>query len=359
MRTSRLTADTLVPAADLVARSLRERARTSPLALDDPLPGTDHDVAERLLSALLDRDDPTLVATDRGRVVGVLGAQVHATTPDDLEHTYQPAHHVLAPLSQWHLDPAHPAAVPALWDALLTETRTSGATRRGVQAFAVDTVSTSRWARLGLRPDRTLAVRETLALPRHSEGARAEPSAPGPATPGTLTVRPPTDADHDILVDLVLAEISHHAHETGCGTSPQQSRATVARAVQDWAPEDAPETLERALVAELDGAVVGVCTVHVLEVDDLSPARYVLPARLGYVGILSVAEAARGRGVGAVLSDAVHGWLAARPAPPRTTALAVVADNPVAVPFWSRQGYTALTTVLTDAPSLATSRSAR
>ena len=101
-----------------------------------------------------------------------------------------------------------------------------------------------------------------------------------------FAIRPATLADHDVLIDLLTAQLREHAIDT--------SRPALGRAVDGLLRD--PER-GRLLVATVDGTPVGVAAlsfVHTLEHAD----------RSAWLEELYVAPAHRGSGIGTALLGA-------------------------------------------------------
>ena len=142
----------------------------------------------------------------------------------------------------------------------------------------------------------------------------------------TARVRAAAAADHDAIVALVPRLRAFGA----VPLRPQDAldrveRETLERALAAPAPDAA------LLVAELDApGVVGVAYAH-------AATDYFTGERHAHLGILAVAEAAEGRGVGRALLDAVDAW--ARAQGHRFVTLNVFATNARARAVYERAGY--------------------
>jgi ribosomal protein S18 acetylase RimI-like enzyme len=148
--------------------------------------------------------------------------------------------------------------------------------------------------------------------------------------------------DVDALADLALEEHLYHAHHTASGTSPDQPRETSRRIASDAVAADVTTTCQ--LVAErvssTDGraAIVGSIIGSIQMVGDDEIARFLLPARYGYIGLTSVTAAARGSGVGRTLVAELMSWFAAHGCD--VVFLHYVNSNRLSQPFWIRMGFT-------------------
>jgi GNAT superfamily N-acetyltransferase len=118
--------------------------------------------------------------------------------------------------------------------------------------------------------------------------------------PETLTIRPAAVGDRAFALES-CGRLARFGIPTGrTAAEIVEGEARTLRAYFD--DPSAPETL---LVAEADGRPVGF--VFLEEKQD-----YFTQETHGHIGILVVAEAAEGRGVGAALMDAAERWARAR-----------------------------------------------
>jgi GNAT superfamily N-acetyltransferase len=85
---------------------------------------------------------------------------------------------------------------------------------------------------------------------------------------------------------------------------------------------------------EVVGSIVGM----IQTLGDEEIARYVLPARYGYIGLTSVTAAARGTGVGRTLVGGLMSWFATNGC--ELAFLHYVTSNRLSRPFWTRMGFT-------------------
>lgn len=335
-----LSPQTLDAACDLLVAATTRRARLTGRCGEGEDAGL-RTAARTLLASALDHEDRfALVATDARGVAGVTLGLVSRLTPQDQGYNYLPPRHTLIPQSGWAPRPGQEAQVlPDLWSATRARSQDLGLDRVTVQVLDADWTAISCWQALGLRPDTIFALRTTAAV-------RPERRPP-------LSLRPARLGDLDALVDLSLEEQMYHAHHTGSGMAVDQSRDTVTALCRDWLDHDAEEGVERAFVAETsDGAVVGVTTVHTMSLPSAGLGVRVLPRRYGYIGLTSVTEGWRGRGVGGSLADRALAWVQALPDPPAQTGLHYVVDNVTSASFWAARGYASVLTHLTDAPPL-------
>lgn len=154
---------------------------------------------------------------------------------------------------------------------------------------------------------------------------------------GAVVVRRATTADTDDLVALKLAELRYSTAVTGASVRAHSASMLVAplrRALLFGG---------RVLVAELDGATVGVASCGWASPSPGSSIENLLPeGRWGYVGTLSVSPSARGSGVGRALMAAAHRELLVEGV--AGTYLYYDLANPLSSVFWPRQGYRPLWT---------------
>ncbi|TDV42589.1 GNAT family N-acetyltransferase [Actinophytocola oryzae] len=152
-----------------------------------------------------------------------------------------------------------------------------------------------------------------------------------------VTVRLATPADLEAVLALELAELAYSALVGAAVLRPD------AEAVKRVALAGHFEQGDLIWLAERDGVVTGVAHCRLLDVTATGlTGTLVRPGRWGYVNCVSVAEGARGGGVGRELMAVAHHELHARGA--TGTFLYVNPPNPLASVFWARQGYRPLWT---------------
>lgn len=144
-----------------------------------------------------------------------------------------------------------------------------------------------------------------------------------------VDVRPATDEDVDALLELDLDSARHHV-----ALDPELYRLPPREAVADFLRRRRRDPAREALVAVVDGRVVGVVEVRIAEAPD--PGSIVRPIPTADLGI-SVAEGWRGQGIGEALMAAAE--TSAR----RRGAVQMVLDmhvaNEGALRFYHRLGY--------------------
>jgi predicted N-acetyltransferase YhbS len=185
----------------------------------------------------------------------------------------------------------------------------------------------------------------TRTLLRHGLSARVHVSArpagrPAPVSsePVGLVVRDLAERDIDAAAALQLEVIRWDSQFDGVTLRP----SSAARA-RDDVVEQLDKARPSAWVAESDGVVVGLLTIAwPPEADWISPLVAVDPARIAYLGCLSIAPARRSTGVGAALARFIHAELDA--AGIAVTLLHHSATNPLSTPFWHRWNYRPLWT---------------
>jgi GNAT superfamily N-acetyltransferase len=161
---------------------------------------------------------------------------------------------------------------------------------------------------------------------------------PPPRVPRTdIAVRLATLADLDVVLALELAELAYSALVGAAIVRPDAEtvkRAALTRHIEQGDP---------IWLAERDGVVVGLAHCRLLDVEEggLIGTR-LRPGRWGYVNCVSVADTARGSGVGRELMAVAHHELHRRGA--TSTFLYYNPPNPLASVFWARQGYRPLWT---------------
>jgi GNAT superfamily N-acetyltransferase len=146
---------------------------------------------------------------------------------------------------------------------------------------------------------------------------------PEPA-PGTIDVRPYTDADGPFLARIAHRLLPPH-------TVSPRDRDVMARYFDELATGRLlSEPDAEAFVAMLDGALAGVIAVHPGADSFTGHPR-------AHVEVLVVAPEAEGRGVGRALLARVERW--ARDHDCREVVLDVFAGNEAATAFYERCGY--------------------
>jgi ribosomal protein S18 acetylase RimI-like enzyme len=159
----------------------------------------------------------------------------------------------------------------------------------------------------------------------------------GRAPQAGVRIRPATPADLDVVLALELAELEYSALVGAAIVRPDAEvvkRAALTRHIEQG---------DAIWLAEREGVVAGVAHCRLLDVrsDGLIGTR-LRPGRWGYVNCVSVAEDARGAGVGRELMAVAHHELHRRGA--NGTFLYYNPPNPLASVFWARQGYRPLWT---------------
>ncbi|WP_020673823.1 GNAT family N-acetyltransferase [Amycolatopsis nigrescens] len=270
-----------------------------------------------------------------GRVVsGSLYRAVHEPgSREALEH----------PRETWELTPATGTAGAAGLDALLAAWRD----RLAREPPGQDSGCLLAW------PSRdTEVVRPLLAhgfAPAKVLGVRTTTAERGTEVTGftDVTVRPAGQADLEELVALELAELRYARHATAAAAAAPEDAAAVLRPGLR-----AMLTEGRVWVAETGGVTTGMVTSRVLSPAPGSPlADRIPPGRWGFVGTLSVAPSARGRGTGRALMAEAHGSL--HTSGVRGTFLFYNPINPLSSVFWHRQGYRPLWTFWSVRPASA------
>jgi GNAT superfamily N-acetyltransferase len=182
-------------------------------------------------------------------------------------------------------------------------------------------------------------------VPLTSLAVRASRDEPAPRT--SMTIRLATPADFDTVLALELAELEYSALVGAAIMRPDAARVKREALVKHV------EQGDPIWLAERDGIVAGAahCRVMRVRADGLTGIR-LRPGRWGYVNCLSVAETARGTGVGRELMAVahhrlrVHGGVTA-------TFLHYNPPNPLSSVFWARQGYRPLWTSWEIRPATA------
>ncbi|HEX6360373.1 GNAT family N-acetyltransferase [Actinophytocola sp.] len=232
-------------------------------------------------------------------------------------------------LELWELHPLLGAAGGTGMDGLLREWRRLLDRRR----TGTDSACLLTW------PSRDAGAAKPLLshgfVPLTSLAVRVGAPADPPRT--EVTVRLATEADLEVVLALELAELEYSALVGAAVVRPDAERikrAALARHVEQG---------DLIWVAEQDGVVAGVAHCRLMDVTSggLTATR-LRPGRWGYVNCVSVAEVARGTGIGRDLMAVAHHELRRRGA--TSTFLYFNPPNPLASVFWARQGYRPLWT---------------
>ena len=264
-------------AALLAARQRAQRAVQPALArrFEDP-------VATRAeLEALLAREGASgVIALREGRPVGfVLGAP----RPGELwgpNVWVEAAGHAV---EEAELVRDLYAAAAGRWVA-------EGRTAHYAVVPATDPALVDAWFRLGFGHQHVHALR---AVAEHDECG----------TPPGVTVRPATREDIPALARL---DVELPRHQALAPTFSGAPTPTVEEARREWEDDFGADRFA-TFVGLLDGVVVGSAIGCALEVSSAhSGMAHVDDA--GFLGFAAVDPAARGRGVGGALLDAVHRW---------------------------------------------------
>lgn len=269
-----------------------------------------------------------------GRVVA--GILVHTT------HTSESLESLWGPLDNFEITPLLGDTGPAGMDALL------GAfdERMRAESPGPDSVRTVLWPsravgstqaflRHGYVPINALAVRPKR---RGSDATRDRATADG------ITVRRAQIDDVPALAALSLVELEYSA-AAGAGMMRENAASLTARGIGRSIFFGG-----RVWLAEVGGEPVGMADCGTMPTTGRSPINgRVHPGRWGYVLTLSVAPAARGRGVGTVLMDVVHDEFSG--ADIGGSVLFYSPSNPLSSVFWPRQGYRPLWTVWERRPA--------
>ncbi|HZD99844.1 MAG TPA: GNAT family N-acetyltransferase [Micromonosporaceae bacterium] len=192
-------------------------------------------------------------------------------------------------------------------------------------------------------PSRDTAMTRTFL--RHGLSARVHVAArlagrPAPVSPEPpgLVVRDLMERDVDAAAALQLEVIRWDAQFDGVtlrDSSPARARDDVVEQLDNARPS--------AWVAESNGVVVGLLTIAwPPDADWISALVAADPARIAYLGCLSIAPGRRSAGVGAALARFIHAELDA--AGISVTLLHHSATNPLSTPFWHRWNYRPLWT---------------
>lgn len=166
---------------------------------------------------------------------------------------------------------------------------------------------------------------------QHTHALVEAPSAPHPPVAG-VTVRRPRRDDIPALAALDLALPEHQALSPvfSAGSMP-----TLDEARADW-EESFDDPDYTAYVAEVDGRVVGAAVACALGKSSLHEG-LACPDEAGFLGFAAVLPAARGRGAGRALGQAVLDWTAE--AGYRVSVTDWRATNLLSSRAWPRLGY--------------------
>jgi ribosomal protein S18 acetylase RimI-like enzyme len=195
-----------------------------------------------------------------------------------------------------------------------------------------DVAATRDLLRHGLAPLTVLAVRTTSA---------GRP----PPREVDVRVRAAEPADLPAMLRLAMAELEYSAH-LGATVLRPNALELKENSLRQWFISGAP-----ALLAELDGAVLGMAQYRWSRIDESSTPRLLPNGMWGYLNCLSVLPAARGRGIGQRLMTEVHAHLDRQGVP--GAYLYYNPPNPLSSVFWPRHGYRPLWTLWEARPARA------
>ncbi|WP_051277382.1 GNAT family N-acetyltransferase [Marmoricola sp. URHB0036] len=196
-----------------------------------------------------------------------------------------------------------------------------------VSVASRDTAMVRPLLRAGFAPNAVLAVH------------RLTRSDVQPLSPGEQHEVAVREARPDDLDAVVAADVAVQAYDARLGGLPE--RPDAERVIRPGVEKALRERPGWTWVAELDGAVVGVCQMEPPE-DAQWVAGEVASPSTAYLADLHVDPAARGRQVGSRLVAAAH--LRATAAGAQVVLLHHAAANPLSTPFWARAGYRPLVT---------------
>lgn len=296
--------------------------------------------ADRVARALLDdlaanaSTHSTWLALDEsGHARAMLSAMLRIVKPDDAEYTYMPPTYALLPLSgQLFLEEEDFRLAAPLLRRVSDDAAALGIDVMKANARCGDWAAGTLWRSLGMRLDSIMAGRK--AWP---------PIAPRPES--RVTIRQGAPEDEAELVRLCFEEYEYHALHTKSGTRRDQDPEPTRRLVRSWLSPSGEDPLP-VLVAEdasADG-LLGCLSLYRITHPEDSPGRYIYPAEYGYIGLTSVSEDARGKGVGRSLASAGISELQRRGF--ADIFLHYVDDNVLSRPFWQGLGFAPITETL-------------
>lgn len=309
----------------LAARSLDAQP---PTPLLDPAARIDPSVAARsALHRYIEGEDRTsgwaALGAD-GTARALLCAVLEVTDEDHPSFTYAPPRYAQVALSGWHVATASDAEqhLPTLVTHLAADARPLGITRLMVQTRPHDWIGGALWRSLGLQPDNVLA------------GRRTTPDLdPGD---GDVHIRPIEPGDEPALVSLSMEEHEYHAAHTNTGTRSNQPIEPTLRNIREWlAVVGRPGAL--LAVDRGRGEPLGCMALHVIDLPEGSPGLAYYPPRYGYIGLTSVTQKARGRGLGRALTSRALAEFTDLGL--EHVMLHYIDDNQLSRPFWTRVGF--------------------
>ncbi|MFI6031086.1 GNAT family N-acetyltransferase [Amycolatopsis magusensis] len=275
------------------------------------------------------------------------GERVHARVPEDgrevtavLYRAKLPAgtvERLFSPARTWEITPLLDAGDAAGLRALLPAVRIRLLTERP----GPDSACVLAWPSLDAPVVRPL-LRHGF-LPRTALGVRTGPAPPVPHRPAGLVVRPASAGDLEELLALEVAEL-RYASLVGTATVLDNAAALLEPGLRRMLVEG------RVWLAEADGLAVGMVSTRCLLPEAGGALANRLPGgRWGHISTASVAEHARGTGVGRALLDVAHRELLRSGV--RGTFLFYNPCNPLSPVFWHRQGYRPLWTIWDVTPA--------
>lgn len=189
----------------------------------------------------------------------------------------------------------------------------------------------------GRRPEGAPAVSGT-GTDGQLAGCRVPAKIPGKNCPVILRAARPEDEEQ--LIALCTEEHEYHNRHTTAGRRGNPAVEATRKYVSGGF-EDAG--YPRCLVAvDPDSAdLVGCLFLRINEQPPHTAVGGFMPRRRGFIGLTSVTQSWRGRGVGSALFDETLRVLAAHNAP--YAFLFYVESNPLSNAFWNRRGFSPVT----------------
>lgn len=235
---------------------------------------------------------------------------------------------------------AGPDALTAL-DKLLSRWRDHLATVP--EAAGEDTAAVIAWPSRDVAGVRALVAHGLVPLGVIAARPANWPPAMIADCPPGVRIRRAGPADLDVAAQMGMDVVRFDTHFGGVIERPgtaEALRAEIARLLDDREPW--------AWLAEREGDPVGLLVAERPEIAGWI-ARRTCRSPVAYLLLLFVAPAERGAGVGAALAGRLHSEAAA--ASVSVILLQYEQVNPLAVPFWGRQGYRPLWTTWEARPA--------
>lgn len=269
---------------------------------------------------------------DTGEGQAYVCAMLEVVDEDHPGYTYMPPRHAYVTASTWYAATAYAAeeCLPLIVERIAEDARELGIHHLIVGTRAHDWVGGAIWRQIGLKPSSIMAGRR---------------SAPALTASIGVPIRTIQTGDEDSLYALALEEHLYHAVHTTSGTLFPQAEEPNRRVIQSWLANQVAGTSSTYVALEpKTGELLGSTALSIQDLPENSPGRRYLPSTYGYIGLTSVTETARGRGIGRALTARALVDFDERGI--EHVFLHYIEDNHLSRPFWNRMGFSPIAVAL-------------